>query len=44
MPENFLEDNHNTDAPVLEDFLTTIVDAITLHHLLIILAERGRRG
>ena len=40
----FLEDLHNTDVLVLDDFLTTPIDAATAHQLLNILAEREPRG
>jgi len=40
----FLEDLHHTDVLVLDDFLTTPIDAATAHQLLNILAEREPRG
>lgn len=40
----FLTELHNTDVLVLDDFLTTPIDAPTAHQLLNILAEREGRG
>ena len=39
----FLEDLHHTDVLVLDDFLTTPIDAATAHQLLNILADRESR-
>nr|WP_256478096.1 ATP-binding protein [Corynebacterium stercoris] len=40
----FLEELHTADVLVLDDFLTTPIDAATAHQLLTILAEREHRG
>ena len=40
----FLKDLHLADVLVLDDFLTTRIDAGTAHQLLNILAERQHRG
>lgn len=40
----FLQDLHLADVLVLDDFLTTPIDAATAHQLLNILAEREHRG
>ncbi|MDK8364081.1 ATP-binding protein [Corynebacterium sp. UMB10119B.1] len=41
---SFVEDLHLADVLVLDDFLTTPIDAATAHQLLNILAEREHRG
>ncbi|WP_408929952.1 ATP-binding protein [Corynebacterium axilliensis] len=43
-PMKFLQDLHLADVLVLDDFLTTPIDAATAHQLLNILAEREHRG
>nr|WP_234456448.1 ATP-binding protein [Corynebacterium macginleyi] len=43
-PMEFLKDLHLADVLVLDDFLTTRIDAGTAHQLLNILAERQHRG
>ena len=40
----FLEELHTEDVLVLDDFLTTPIDAATAHQLLTILAGREHRG
>ena len=40
----FLQDLHLADVLVLDDFLTTPIDAATAHQLLNILAEHKHRG
>lgn len=40
----FLQDLHLADVLVLDDFLTTPIDAATAHQLLSILAEREHQG
>lgn len=41
---DFLKDLHLADVLVLDDFLTTPIDADTAHQLLNIFAERQHRG
>ncbi|MBK4163909.1 ATP-binding protein [Corynebacterium macginleyi] len=43
-PMEFPKDLHLADVLVLDDFLTTPIDAATAHQLLNILAERQHRG